>query len=174
LLERAVRWVIILLIFVFDPLALMLVIAAISSYKWEFEVKEEKLEPQFAVTGPGYLPLDETEKETLTDTIQPKPQIVPRVMGQPVMNHKADVFEAALGLGQTVEIEENKPEASGLKKRLTNAQNKLKNLLSQAKEFKLNQAASSLKEKLSWKNLSNWNNSPVLKLFNNLKNKLQK
>lgn len=37
LLERAVRWVIILLIFVFDPLALMLVIAAISSYRWEFE-----------------------------------------------------------------------------------------------------------------------------------------
>lgn len=36
-LERAVRWVIILLIFVFDPLALMLVIAAISSYKWEFD-----------------------------------------------------------------------------------------------------------------------------------------
>jgi hypothetical protein len=40
-LERAVRWVIILLIFVFDPLALMLVIAAISSYKWEFGIKQE-------------------------------------------------------------------------------------------------------------------------------------
>jgi hypothetical protein len=61
-LERAVRWVIILLIFVFDPLALMLVIAAISSYKWEFEKKKE--EAKFAVVGnTGYLPLDETEKE---------------------------------------------------------------------------------------------------------------
>ena len=39
-LERAVRWVIILLIFVFDPLALMLVIAAISSYRWDEEVKK--------------------------------------------------------------------------------------------------------------------------------------
>ena len=34
LLERAVRWVIILIVFVFDPLALTLVLAAQSSYKW--------------------------------------------------------------------------------------------------------------------------------------------
>lgn len=34
LLERAVRWVIILIVFVFDPLALILVLAAQSSYKW--------------------------------------------------------------------------------------------------------------------------------------------
>jgi predicted Zn-ribbon and HTH transcriptional regulator len=34
LLERAVRWVIIIIVFVFDPLALTLVIAATSSYKW--------------------------------------------------------------------------------------------------------------------------------------------
>jgi hypothetical protein len=34
LLERAVRWVIILIVFVFDPLALMLVLAAQSSYRW--------------------------------------------------------------------------------------------------------------------------------------------
>jgi hypothetical protein len=34
LLERAVRWVIILIVFVFDPLALSLVIAAQQSYKW--------------------------------------------------------------------------------------------------------------------------------------------
>ena len=34
LLERAVRWVIIIIVFVFDPLALTLVIAATSSYAW--------------------------------------------------------------------------------------------------------------------------------------------
>lgn len=34
LLERAVRWVIILIVFVFDPLALVLVLAAQNSYKW--------------------------------------------------------------------------------------------------------------------------------------------
>jgi NADH dehydrogenase/NADH:ubiquinone oxidoreductase subunit G len=34
LLERAVRWVIILIVLVFDPLALVLVLAAQSSYRW--------------------------------------------------------------------------------------------------------------------------------------------
>jgi len=43
-LERAVRWVIILLIFVFDPLALMLIIAAISSYRWDNEKENVAVE----------------------------------------------------------------------------------------------------------------------------------
>lgn len=43
-LERAVRWVIILLIFVFDPLALVLVLAAISSYRWEFDKSDTSTE----------------------------------------------------------------------------------------------------------------------------------
>jgi len=43
LLERAVRWVIIIIVLVFDPLALMLVLAAQSSYKWlEEDLKEEE------------------------------------------------------------------------------------------------------------------------------------
>lgn len=45
LLERAVRWVIILIVFVFDPLALMLVLAAQSSYEWiEEDAKREEEE----------------------------------------------------------------------------------------------------------------------------------
>lgn len=46
LLERAVRWVIILIVFVFDPLALTLVLASTSSYKWieEEDKLEDKLE----------------------------------------------------------------------------------------------------------------------------------
>jgi len=43
LLERAVRWVIIVIVLVFDPLALTLVLAAQSSYKWlEEDLKEEE------------------------------------------------------------------------------------------------------------------------------------
>jgi len=43
LLERAVRWVIILIVFVFDPLALMLMLAAQSSYRWlEEDLNKEK------------------------------------------------------------------------------------------------------------------------------------
>ena len=43
LLERAVRWVIIVIVFVFDPLALTLVLAAQSSYEWlDEDLKKEK------------------------------------------------------------------------------------------------------------------------------------
>ena len=40
-LERAVRWVIILLVAVFDPLALMLVVAANQSKEWDENIEEE-------------------------------------------------------------------------------------------------------------------------------------
>ena len=42
LLERAVRWVIILLVIVFDPLAIMLVIAANQSKDWDKDIDEER------------------------------------------------------------------------------------------------------------------------------------
>ena len=45
LLERAVRWVIIVIVFVFDPLALTLVLAAQSSYEWlEEDLRKENEE----------------------------------------------------------------------------------------------------------------------------------
>jgi hypothetical protein len=43
-LERAVRWIIIILVSVFDPLAIMLVLAATESMKWEKLKKLEKVE----------------------------------------------------------------------------------------------------------------------------------
>lgn len=46
LLERAVRWVIILIVFVFDPLALTLVLAAQSSYEWLEEDLKKKDEDE--------------------------------------------------------------------------------------------------------------------------------
>jgi hypothetical protein len=39
LLEKAVRWVIIILVVVFDPLAIMMLLAATESYKWERQRK---------------------------------------------------------------------------------------------------------------------------------------
>jgi len=41
-LERAVRWVIIILVVVFDPLAIMMVLAATESMKWERERRAEQ------------------------------------------------------------------------------------------------------------------------------------
>ena len=180
-LERAVRWVIILLIFVFDPLALMLVIAAISSYKWEFEPKrEEKHEPFIDTGSSGYLPLTDSEKESKStalpeqeNLVEAKP-VVARVMGQPIYDHKANVFDPKLGpLGETSETSEQLPvEQAAVKKRLQFVQNvwqkiksqkekvqeKFPSLSIQVKRFNL----TNVKEKLSWKNLTNWNKSPVL------------
>jgi hypothetical protein len=63
LLERAVRWVIILLVIVFDPLAIALVLAANASKEWDKEEPEESYKPDAWVadlgpTGPDYEPDD--------------------------------------------------------------------------------------------------------------------
>jgi len=53
-LERAVRWVIIILVVVFDPLAIMMVLASTESMKWEREARlRPKVEPAYeADDGP--------------------------------------------------------------------------------------------------------------------------
>ena len=78
LLERAVRWVIMLIVFVFDPLALMLVLAAQSSYDWLEEdrikkIKEEILEePVDEITDqPIEEPIDQPIEEPITPAEQP-------------------------------------------------------------------------------------------------------
>jgi hypothetical protein len=43
LLEKAVRWVIIILVIVFDPLAIMMLLAATESYRWERQRREALL-----------------------------------------------------------------------------------------------------------------------------------
>jgi Skp family chaperone for outer membrane proteins len=74
LLERAVRWVIILIVSVFDPLALTLVLAANGSRMWDREepqVEEKpKEEPQYE---PDDGPLTEEQIEQIDETVeQPK------------------------------------------------------------------------------------------------------
>ena len=181
-LERAVRWVIILLIFVFDPLALMLVIAAISSYKWEFESKKEEKEEPFIDNGSkGYLPLTDGEIESRLSNAPEEP--------------KAGTMELTAD-GGLVEVTE---QASPVKKKLLRITGKgfpvdlkkldliklrvvfaLRNLKDKLhiKKLSSNLNKLNLKEKLSWKNLTNWNKSPVLfhslKLYYKLRHKIKK
>ena len=156
-LERAVRWVIILLIFVFDPLALMLVIAAISSYKWEFDEKKE--EPKY-----------EKDDGPLTD-------IQIEQIKQSVEEPKAGSIELTAD-GGFVEPKQDIPVKKKLSERLSQLKSKLPRL-AQIKEnlkqfssklsFSLNQL--NLKEKLSWKNLTDWKRSPILMMLKSLKSK---
>lgn len=79
LLERAVRWVIILIVFVFDPLALVLVLAAQSSYKWldddlrnRKQEEEEEAEEEFKETFLN-TKLDEEGSKLLDDILNDTP-----------------------------------------------------------------------------------------------------
>lgn len=160
LLEKAVRWVIILLIFVFDPLALMLVIAAISSYRWEFGKKEE----QFAVTeSNGYLPLSDSERES-RPTVIPEPEKEFEVLDeQPQVEPVKKKLVESLNLKNLRNLKLPKLE------QIKSVTQKIKqiNLLLRLNKSSLN-LKSSLNEKLSWKNLTNWNNSPILNLLKKL------
>jgi hypothetical protein len=174
-LERAVRWVIILLIFVFDPLALMLVIAAISSYKWEFEKTEEKTEKFIDNGSNGYLPLDETEIERgALPSIESKPTAASYEMtadGGVVEKKQVEPVKKKLSLNlklRLLKLDLIKQKLHELKESLTNPSNKL---LSNLK-------LKNLKQKLSWKSLTSWNKSPVLlqswKMYYRLKTLINK
>lgn len=170
-LERAVRWVIILLVIVFDPLALVLIMAALSSYRWEFsEKKEEKIE-KFVDTGSdGYLPLSDNEIEGRSSLI-PEP--------------KASDMELTADGGLAKEEQENP-----VKKKLIRIEGKrihldlkkfdliklrvvfaIRDLKNKLHISKLN---SNLKQKFKKENLTDWNKSPTLKLFKNLVSKIKR
>jgi predicted aspartyl protease len=171
-LERAVRWVIILLIFVFDPLALMLVIAAISSYKWEFDGKKEVKVEKFVDTGSdGYLPLDDSEKENRTaPVIEPEPTAATYEMtADGGIVKKEQVSPVKKKLLERLNLKRFQ-ELKLLKLDLTKISSlKNQNLRKITSKLNLN-----LKEKLNWKNLTNWSNSPTLKFLQKAKQKLKK
>lgn len=63
LLERAVRWVIIILVLVFDPLAIALVLAANSSKEWDKKVKDDIAAMSINPEPEGVIPRPFTEQE---------------------------------------------------------------------------------------------------------------
>ena len=68
LLERAVRWVIILLVFVFDPLAIVLILAADQTFIWAQEDKQKKKEEDELAYKPDDGPLTDEEIITINVT----------------------------------------------------------------------------------------------------------
>jgi hypothetical protein len=73
LLEKAVRWVIIILVIVFDPLAIMMLLAATESYRWERERRKTAVP-----VAPEPIPESEPEPEPVPE---PVPESEPTVLG---------------------------------------------------------------------------------------------
>ena len=101
LLERAVRWVIIILVVVFDPLAIMMVLAATESMKWE---RERRSQPAYE---PDDGPLTDQQVEQLRATAEPElPQgetvTVSRLFDDPG-EHPADTFDHELETTEAVD-----------------------------------------------------------------------
>ena len=67
ILERAVRWVIILIVLVFDPLALVLILAAQQSIKWAREDRGEGDKPDAWVADVGAPPTAEEQAQYEAD-----------------------------------------------------------------------------------------------------------
>ena len=67
LLERAVRWVIILLVFVFDPLAIVLILAADQTFYWAQEDKQKKKEEDEPAYEADDGPLTDEQIETIKE-----------------------------------------------------------------------------------------------------------
>jgi hypothetical protein len=101
LLERAVRWVIIILVVVFDPLAIMMVLAATESMKWE---RERRSQPAYE---PDDGPLTDEQIAQLRATAEPElPQgetvTVSRLFDDPG-EHPADTFDHELETTEAVD-----------------------------------------------------------------------
>ena len=69
-LERAVRWVIIILVAVFDPLAVMMLLAAAESLKWERHRKLKETEPSYE---PDDGSLTDEQLNQIKESVNPHP-----------------------------------------------------------------------------------------------------
>lgn len=98
LLERAVRWVIVLLVVVFDPLAILLVIGANQSKEWDKRIEEEENKKLLPVYQPNIDPIEEKEDPYVPDVAE-KPTIEETAPEPINCNMCGTVLENAPGIG---------------------------------------------------------------------------
>ena len=94
LLERAVRWVIVLLVVVFDPLAILLVIGANQSKEWDKRIEEEEREKLLPKYEPDDGPLTKeqiTQLNAIADQGIPVDEKVVEELDDPINCNKCGV-----------------------------------------------------------------------------------
>ncbi|NBW58674.1 hypothetical protein EBR43_13040 [bacterium] len=72
LLESAVRWVIILIVIVFDPLAIVLILAGSRHIEWERENMARKKQTNKQINEPSIIETSTTTSTTSTTTLEPQ------------------------------------------------------------------------------------------------------
>ena len=82
LLERAVRWVIIVLVLVFDPLAVFMLLAATESLAWERAARHRIAKPEPPPATPD-TPKDDTTETVVFPPRLVEPEIAPVVESEP-------------------------------------------------------------------------------------------
>ena len=82
LLERAVRWVIIILVLVFDPLAVFMLLAATESLAWERAARHRIAKPEPPPATPD-TPKDDTTETVVFPPRLVEPEIAPVVESEP-------------------------------------------------------------------------------------------
>jgi hypothetical protein len=93
LLERAVRWVIVLLVIVFDPLAILLVIGANQSKEWDKRIEEEEREKLLPKYEPDDGPLTSDQIIQLNEIVDqgiPVDDKVVEELDDPIHCYKCD------------------------------------------------------------------------------------
>ena len=114
LLERAVRWVIIILVAVFDPLAIFMLLAATESYKWEktSRRKESQDEPidntiDDEVAGGNTVVVDDRLVQPIPATVEPVPDAPPAdgPVLEPVVSSPEPIVEPTAEVIPNEEIE---------------------------------------------------------------------
>jgi hypothetical protein len=106
ILEKAVRWVIILIVLVFDPLALVLILAADQTFEWAREDKKKKQ---------GWSQVWQPDSEAWPEWKEDKP-----TLNDPVEIKENSDDEQAKNATLTRELEAVKATAENLKKKFVN------------------------------------------------------
>jgi hypothetical protein len=100
MLEQAVVWIIIVIVFVFDPLAVLLLLASQMSFKWAREERELRSEQNAMVPivddtteDSDVKPISNDDVQPVAEPVEPEPEITEPVKEEPTPVLEVEVFD---------------------------------------------------------------------------------
>lgn len=129
LLEKAVRWVILLIVIVFDPLAIVLIIAALKQFQWSVEEKKNKTTAA------------DSKSDADTKTLEPEQNLILTGLDgnsfyvPPTWQQVSEPLPSQDSEKSTVDVEKN-PEQAQVESEVTEIRNS-QNLDTQTQQFSI-------------------------------------